>query len=281
MILTNYHTHSDFCDGTGSPEAYVDAAIRKGFTALGFSAHAPIPVENEWTLSKERLPAYLAEIERLQSERSDRIQIYKALEIDFIPGSQAPDDKKYDSLNLDYRVGSVHSTADLDRNPLYHCVDGPLEGLHWLLDEIHGGSFENLSAEYYSRVAAMVRRGGFAFLGHLDLIKKRNRNGDYFSEDAPWYRRQVRDVLDVIDGSGVFLELNSGAIARGALSEFYPSPWILAEAKTRGIPVVINADAHRPDDIDCHFAEMRSALKEIGYRENWALLDGDWTAVPL
>ena len=262
-------------------EEYVESAIAKGFTALGFSSHAPLPLANVWTLDDERLAVYLNEAERLKAEYADRLQIYKGLEIDYIPGSQTPVDPKYRAMNLDYAAASVHSTAGLDRNPEYHCIDGPEEHLEWLLSELHGGSWQNLSEAYFTRVAELLRIGGFAFLGHLDLIKKRNREGNRFDENALWYRSQVTGILDVLAGSGIIMEVNSGAISRGVLDEVYPSPWIIAEAKKRDIPVMINADAHRPGDIDCHFDESRTLLRDIGYEEAWALLDGDWTAVPL
>jgi histidinol-phosphatase (PHP family) len=281
MIKTNYHTHNEFCDGKGPVEAYIQTAVEKGFTAIGFSSHAPLPMKNEWTLSDESLPDYLGEVDRLKLKWKDRIQVYKGLEIDYIPGSQAPGDTRWKNLKLDYAIGSVHTTTGLDRNPEYHCVDGPEDQLKWLIDELHEGSWEKLSEAYYTRVSELVGLGEFAFLGHFDLIKKRNRNNANFSEQAPWYRRQVLSALDSLAGSGIILEVNSGAISRGVLDEVYPSPWIIAEAFKREIPTMINADAHRPEDIDCNFDESKALLRETGYRETWALIDGDWTAVPI
>ena len=280
-MQTNYHTHSRLCDGRGEPEEYVQVAVDRGFAALGFSSHAPLPVANDWTLTQASLPVYLKEIDRLKAAWSGRIQIYKGLEIDYIPESQAPGDTRYDSLGLDYRIGSVHSTTGLERNPRYCCVDGPLEDLVWLLEEVHQGSFEALSEAYYTRLAEMVRGGGFSFVGHLDLLKKSNRDERFFSEEAPWYQRQVHAALDVLAASGLIMELNSGGIARGTIDEIYPSPWILARARRLGIPVMINADAHQPEDVDCCFPRMRAALTEAAYRETWALLAGAWVAVPL
>ena len=286
MIITNYHTHNELCDGKGPIEEYIEAAVKKGFTALGFSSHAPLPVENGWTLTEKNLPIYLAELDRQKLKWKDRIQIYKGLEIDYIPGSrttksQSPDQACWKNLNLDYAVGSVHTTAGLDLNPEYHCIDGPEEELKWLIDEIHDGSWEKLSEAYFTRISELVRLGGFAFLGHFDLLKKRNKDNSYFREDSTWYRRQVLTALDTLAGSGIIMEVNSGAISRAVLDEVYPSPWILTEALKREIPVMVNADAHRPQDIDCNYYESRALLRDLGYREIWALLDGDWTAVPI
>lgn len=281
MIKTNYHTHNEFCDGKGPIEDYIKIAVERGFTALGFSSHAPLPVKNDWTLNDDNLPEYLAELDKQKLKWKDRLQVYTGLEIDYIPGSQAPGDARWKNLNLDYAVGSVHTTTGLDRNPRYCCIDGPEDEVQWLLDDIHGGSWENMSEVYYARISELVKLGGFAFLGHFDLIKKQNRNNSCFSENAPWYRRQVLSALDSFAGSGIIMEVNSGAISRGTLDEVYPSPWILSEAFKRDIPMMVNADAHRPEDIDCNFDESRALLRDIGYRETWALLDGDWTTVPI
>ena len=43
MILTNYHAHTNFCDGKESPEAMVREAIACGFQIFGFSAHSIHP----------------------------------------------------------------------------------------------------------------------------------------------------------------------------------------------------------------------------------------------
>ena len=77
MMRTNYHTHNDLCDGKGRIEEYIESAVEKGLTALGFSSHAPLPLENKWTLNNDSLPVYLAEVDRQKAKWKNRIQIYK------------------------------------------------------------------------------------------------------------------------------------------------------------------------------------------------------------
>jgi histidinol-phosphatase (PHP family) len=279
MILTNYHTHSSYCDGKGSPENYMEAASFKGFTALGFSSHAPIPIESGWTMKKESLEKYITEINSLKNKYQNNIQVYLGLEIDYIPGYQEPSDAEWNNIGLDYSIGSVHSTASLDINPEYFCIDGPLDELEWVIENIHEGSYENLSFEYYRRISQLVKKGGFSILGHFDLLKKRNRHNTYFSEDSQWYKSHVRAALEAFSGSSVIMEINSGAISRGVLEEVYPSPWIIAEAKKMDIPVMVNADAHRPMDIDCCFEDSLHLLKDIGYKNVKMLLDDSWKDV--
>ena len=56
MILSNYHSHSTFCDGRSSMEEFVKFAIAKGVKRYGFSSHAPIPFETPWTMVADDFP---------------------------------------------------------------------------------------------------------------------------------------------------------------------------------------------------------------------------------
>ena len=84
MILTNYHTHSDFCDGEGPLSGYAEAAFAKGFKALGFSSHSPVPYENDWTMQHARFDEYLKTAESLKKEWAGRLEIYTGMELDYL-----------------------------------------------------------------------------------------------------------------------------------------------------------------------------------------------------
>ena len=48
--LTNYHSHTSFCDGKAPMESFIEEAIREGFTSYGVSSHAPLPFLTRWTI---------------------------------------------------------------------------------------------------------------------------------------------------------------------------------------------------------------------------------------
>ena len=48
--LTNYHSHSLYCDGRAGMEDFVRFALSEGFTSYGFSSHAPLPFSTAWTM---------------------------------------------------------------------------------------------------------------------------------------------------------------------------------------------------------------------------------------
>ena len=62
-MLTNFHTHTVFCDGKNTPEEMVLSAIEKGFTALGFSGHGLTSFDPGYCLRDTA--GYRAEILRL------------------------------------------------------------------------------------------------------------------------------------------------------------------------------------------------------------------------
>ena len=183
-------------------------------------------------------------------------------------------------LNLDFRIGSVHSLFDPDVSR-FLSVDGPEEDFILLLDHLFHGSMEALAEEYYSRVMEMTEMGGFEILGHLDLIKKRNRDNRFFREDSPWYNRLVKSVVENLASYPVIVEVNTGGISRGAINSVYPSPWILYEIRKAGIPVMINSDAHKPEHLGFYHEESSDILKDTGFKSVRLLLNNRWQDVPI
>ncbi|MCX7040112.1 MAG: hypothetical protein NT005_13380 [Spirochaetes bacterium] len=63
---------------------------------------------------------------------------------------------------------------------------------------------------------------------------------------------------------------------RNTSGALYPSSRILQDARQLGIPVMVNADAHRPDHIDGHFTEAVALLRELGFRSQRQLTSRGW-----
>ncbi|GAL32253.1 histidinol-phosphatase [Vibrio maritimus] len=160
-------------------------------------------------------------------------------------------------------------------------VDGPHEEFLVLLNEVHGGSARSMITKYYQRVTELCVLGGFDVLGHFDLVKKHNKALAFFDESDDWYKEVALNALEAVAKAGVVLEVNYGGMLRGATDDVYPSPWLLAEAKQRGIPIQINADAHAPHHLGVHHDYCRELLKRVGYDTQRILLDNVWTDVPL
>lgn len=264
----NFHTHTRYCDGKGEPEEYVLAALAKGFRHLGFSSHAPVPFLTDWTMPPENLAPYLAAVRAAQEIYRGRIEILLGLEVDYLPGRLGPASQHIEALGLDYTIGSVHYVTDPPRaDGFLWTVDGPEEDFRRGLEEDFDGDIRKLVERYYERIGEMVETSPPDIIGHLDAVKKNNRNGDFFSEQAPWYRRAVSEALQRIAASGRIAEINTGGLVRNTSAALYPSEWILAECLKLEIPVMVNSDAHKPEEIDGHFREAYRLLKEIGFKQ--------------
>lgn len=264
LIQTSYHTHSHYCDGQGEIVEMVEAALEAGLTEVGISSHAPLPFETEWTMPPERLQSYAAEVREVQQRYRDRIAVLFGAEIDFIPN---PNVARYQRdeifpLGFDYFVGSVHFLGH--RSPP-RSFDGTEEEFRAILTEEYEGDIAAMASDYYARLREVLTIPGVKIVGHLDLIKRWNAEGTYFTGNEQWYRAAVDETLSAIAASGHIVELNTAGWRKG-LGAPYPSAAILSRIRDLGIPVTVNSDAHTPADVDAGFDEARSFLAELGIR---------------
>lgn len=280
MIRSCLHTHTTFCDGLAPPEDYPPAALKAGLSVLGFSGHSPLPWINDWTMKAEDLSPYADRIGRLKTEWADRLEILLGMELDWLP--EYPDRfiPHPDVAGYDYRIGSLHSIPDPADNR-YYAVDGPEEELLHLINHVFGGSTRQLVEAYTERLAGMIRHGGFEILGHMDLPKKRNRGDRYFNEGESWYRNAFGAVIEELAGTSLVTEINTGGMARGYTESPYPSLWILKELRARNLPVMINADAHNPEQLTYGYDKAEHLAREAGFRELRILTGGEWKEIPL
>ncbi len=274
MFITNYHTHSYFCDGTGSLEDYVKSAISNGFNILGFSGHAPLPFENDWTIPDNKLNLYLKEIKELKEFYRNRIEIKSGLEIDFVDQLTGPSSEYFRNLDIDYSIGSVHLLYNSDTDE-YLGIDYKKSEIEQLINETFKGDTKLLVKGYYRAVRLMSQQGEFDIVGHLDVIKKNNTESIYFDEKEDWYKREIEMTLDCIKSNGQFMEINTGYILKDP-SRIYPSPWIIKIAREFSIPIVLNSDAHRPQRIDNYFTEAVKIAQKCGYTSKMFLTGEEW-----
>lgn len=281
MVYANFHTHCMFCDGEGHPEEYVKSAIAHGFVSIGFSSHAPLPYKNGWTMRNgSQVQEYCRTIRSLKEEYKGKIQIYLGAEIDCYPGIVSPDQPGFKALNLDYAIGSVHFIYD-EGTGEYLSIDGDEDDYIKIINNVFKGNTKHFVQSYYTLIRDMVSKHTPDIVGHIDLIKKNNRDGKYFNENEPWYRKELMETLRSVAESGAILEINTGGISRGYMDTFYPSPWALDECRRLKIPVVLSSDAHKPENIDAYFDMASNALKEAGYSTQRILLDGVWRDVSI
>lgn len=273
--LANYHTHAKYCDGQGELREYVQSALQKDMSHLGFSCHSPVPFETDWIMPQKLLPQYLSDARAIKKEYAETIDIYVGLEVDYIPEISSPAAPHITALGLDFTIGSVHFLGVME-DGLHWTVDGPLSEIEAGIVYTFGGNVKAAVSRYYEMMSIMALTTPPDVLGHFDLIKLNNVDNRFFSEQEGWYRQLVRETLIKIAKSSSLLEVNTGGIIRNSTSTLYPSEWILKECLELDIPIVVGSDAHRPADIDGYFPETFAILKKIGYRKHFIRTAQGW-----
>lgn len=275
MHITNLHTHSFYCDGINSPEEMVLAAIDNKFYSLGISSHGPVLKETDWNIKNDKIEEYIETVLHLKEKYKDKIEIYLGMELDYIPGIGFTDQCLELMKRLDYYIGSVHYLGKF-KNGLLWTVDYNFEGLLKGIEESFQGNVRLAVETYYYEISEMAEKFQPPIIGHLDLIKKSNKNNILFDEKESWYVETVKNCLNVIQKTSSAIEINTGGIARGFTKEQYPSNFILKMIKEKNIPIVINTDAHSVEGISYKLNEMYKLIYNMKFKEVTYLTKNGW-----
>lgn len=239
----NLHTHTPFCDGKSTMEEMVAAAVAAGFHTLGFTPHSPIPIDSPCNMRREDVEPYLAEIARLRLKYGRHIRLLAGMEIDFLGSGWGPATDYFETLGLDYAIGSVHFVPDFEGEPVD--VDGRPQSFAEKMAERFRGDIDYVVDTFFAQSLAMVRAGGFDILGHMDKI---GRNASAYApgiEDGSHYRSRLRELIEAVKQMHPAVELNTKIFNEE--SRFFPGASTLPELKASGIVIPVNSDAHRSD----------------------------------
>jgi histidinol-phosphatase (PHP family) len=260
-------------------EEYVLSALSNGFSALGFSCHAPGTLEDDWHMKRDDFLYYVDEMYRLKQIYSDRIELYTGLELDYLEDTRELVGQQYVD-QLDYTIASVHMMKH-KKSGAYLSVDGPIEEFTTLLADNFNNDIEAFVNYYFTLEEKMIAEHSFDILGHCDLIKKHNKDNRFFDPTSPWYTKITNRFLKVVAKHHTRIEINTGGIARGATKEVYPSPSMLLVCNSLGIPITLNSDAHESSKLDFFFSSADDLLVQQGYRSIEMLLHGMWQEVTI
>lgn len=253
LIMTDYHTHTPLClHAEGTPRQYVESALAKGLTEYGISDHAPMPEEpyDQWRMKQSDLPAYFDWIDEARELAKDTpLSIRSGLECDWVPGIEPWIEHLNSLRNWDYLIGSVHYLDDK------WAFDDPQSLSFWKRTNV-----EEAWTRYWNLYAAMARSGLFTIMGHADLIGKFGYRPD--GDLARFYE----PAIAAIAASGAALEINTAGWRKPCARQ-YPEEAFLRLACEANIPLLINSDAHAPDELGRDFDKARDLARAIGFRQ--------------
>lgn len=250
MSLVDYHIHTRLCGhASGSPEEYINCALKNKIYEIGFSDHAPLPqgLCEGITMSPEETEGYITLIEELKERFKGDISIKIGFEVDF-PLHSSFDRKYLADSRLDYLTGSCHFIDDW-------AFDHPdnLAGFDKRdIDEIYGS--------YYKIIRDLADSGYFNILGHFDLVKKFGHRAKADFTDA------LEDICRALSASNTAVEINTSGL-RKPVEELYPSDDIIELFYRMNVPVTLGSDSHRPEEVGYRFDLAKEKIERAGYRK--------------
>ena len=255
MGYQNLHTHTTYVDGEKAPEEMIKTAIEKGGTSIGFSEHAYIPFDKEYSMRVKDIPAYVKEINELKEKYKGIIDVFLGVEADYY-AEKVP-------AGLDYIIGVAHYII---KDGVIITVDGPAERLYRMAAGHYDNDFYEIAESYYATIAKSIVKSGADIVGHFDLIARNNDDGRMFDEKHPRYMSAALDSMEQILKYCTLFEINTGGMYRRGVSTPYPSVLLLKELQKRGGEVILSSDSHMADSLYYKFDEMRELVKSCGFK---------------
>ncbi len=265
-MLTNFHTHTTFCDGKNTVEEVVLAAIEKGFSALGFSGHGYM---SESSYGMNQTDAYIEEVQRVKKIYGDRIQIYLGVEEEHC--------NPVDRSKFEYIIGSSHKL----------CVNGIYYDVDWTYDKLVRclPFFDNdpirMAETYFREFCDYLLRRRPDIVGHFDLITKFEESNDPLFWGNEKYHQIAEHYMGEALKSDCVFEVNTGAISRGYRTSPYPDERLLHYMKKHDAKLILTSDSHSAATLDCHFDETEKMLADIGFTHLYTIYNNEWIKYPI
>jgi len=260
-LLYESHCHTPLCKhARGEPVEYAAAAEARGLKGIIFTCHCPLPdrISQAVRMTPEEYVTYVAAVADARERFAGRVDVRLGLESDFYPGVEPWLKDLHARVPLHHVLGSVHTQVPDYRERYFR------------------GDFFEYQQTYFEHLAQAAETGLFDTLAHPDLVKNESPRDWHFERIAPFIER----ALDRIAQTGVAMELNTSGVNK-ALPEMNPGRPILEMIRRRGIPVVIGADAHRPERVGDGYVVALHQLESLGFEAVSFFLDRKRQTVPI
>ncbi len=252
-LLYESHSHTTLCKhAIGTPADYARVAANRGLRGIIFTCHCPLPdgISHAVRMQPHEYEAYVDLVASAREQFEGRVDVRLGLESDFYPGVEPWLEKLHARVPLHHVLGSVHTQVPDYRGRYFN------------------GDFFDYQKTYFEHLAQAAETGLYDTLAHPDLVKNESPREWLLARIEPHIER----ALDRIAKTGVAMELNTSGVNK-SLPEMNPGPRILELIRRRGIPVVIGADAHRPERVGDGYDVALRQLESLGFNEVSFFLD--------
>lgn len=261
MLLSNFHTHTTFCDGKGTVEEMILEAIRLGLCEIGFSSHSYISDAN-YTLKKHSTAEYISTVREMADKYKDKIKVYLGIEVDIC--------SDVDLSPYDYVIGSAHYVIKGDQR---FDVDHSAERTRYVVENYFDNDPYAYCEEYFDEVSKIYERTHCDIIGHFDLLTKFIEKDPIFSTSHPRYIAARDRALDVLLSTPAVFEVNTGAISRGYRTSPYPEDAVLMRLRESDRSVVVNTDCHSVSGLGCELESSAKRVEALGVNRLYRMED--------
>lgn len=248
MRYSNLHNHTVFSDGANTMEENLSAALEKNMVSLGFSDHSYTPCDPSYCMHPEQYDPYLRSLEALK--KSSPIPVYAGMELDRY--------SEVDRSMFDYIIASVHYII---RDGVTHPIDHSLAQQQTCIRDAFGGSVLDMAKCYFDLLGEHVAKVRPTYIGHFDVITKFS----IMPEEDDRYRAIAADALKEMLKICPYLEVNTGAIAKGWRKVPHPAQYLLETVRSNGGKFLLGADSHKAENLTFWFDEAVQMLKGAGF----------------
>ena len=266
--ISDFHTHTSYCDGKNSPFEMADKAYELGFSHYGFSGHGYTHFDTSYCMSRDSLENYRSDIAKIKELYEGKMCVLCGVEQDMY--SDEP------TNGYDYIIGSSHY---LSYGGEYLPVDLSKEKTYRIITELFDGDFDRFAEQYYRELSLLPERVEASIIGHFDLVTKyKSRFNLYLGER---YYEAAFCCLDKLLEYSIPFEINVGAISRGYRSSPYPDKRILERIFNNGGEIVITGDTHKAENLGKNLDIGINLAKEVGFTERVIFTDNGKRKIPL
>ncbi|WP_443984281.1 histidinol-phosphatase HisJ family protein [Beduini massiliensis] len=264
MMIADYHMHTYYSDDSQyEMEEAVKKAISLGLHEICFTDHVDYGIKLEhddyMRLSDEErknkvanvdYEHYFEEIHHLQEKYKDQITIKQGMEFGIQTHTIPAFSTLFNAYDFDFIILSCHQVEDKE---------------FWTQDFQKGRSQQDYNERYYQEILNVIKvYKDYSVLGHLDLLKRYDLEGEYPFEKT---KDIITKILKIVIEDGKGIEINTSSFYYG-LKDLMPSKNILKlYYELGGTILTIGSDSHKEEQVGAHIKEIQEELKKIGFKQ--------------
>ena len=262
-MFVDYHVHTSFSDDSEYPmEEVIKKAIDLGINEICFTEHVDYGVKNDVnsdnqksSLSNKRVSNcnyinYIKDFERCKEIYENKIILKLGIEFGIQTHTINQFQRDFNKYNFDFVILSCHQVEDKEFF-IYKFQEGKTQ--------------EEYNRRYYQELLEVIKDyKDYSVLGHLDLIKRYDKAGDYPFENV---KDLITEILKEVIKDGKGIEVNTSNF-RYKLPDLTPSRDILKLYKELGGTVIsLGSDSHREEHLGHKILDIKEELKKLGYNK--------------